>query len=150
MAEKIPQIGEDGEILRFNRRTARDLAFKYVFRWNVVGSDIIDDMEEIYSMHFKPVDVEYIKNTVKTVINNKDMIDGIIEEKAEGWRKERLSSVCLAILRVALAEIYFMKDIPVRVSINEAVELAKTYDMPEVAAYINGILGKIQPPEDKE
>lgn len=150
MAEKIPQIGEDGEILRFNRRTARDLAFKYVFRWNVVGSDIIDDMEEIYSMHFKPVDVEYIKNTVKTVIENKDMIDGIIEEKAKGWRKERLSSVCLAILRIALAEIYFMKDIPVRVSINEAVELAKTYDMPEVAAYINGILGKIQPPEDKE
>lgn len=150
MAEKIPQIGENGEILRFNRRTARDLAFKYVFRWNVVGSDIIDDMEEIYSMHFKPVDVEYIKNTVKTVIENKDMIDGIIEEKAKGWRKERLSSVCLAILRVALAEIYFMKDIPVRVSINEAVELAKTYDMPEVAAYINGILGKIQPPEEKE
>lgn len=150
MAEKIPQIGENGEILHFNRRTARDLAFKYVFRWNVVGSDIIDDMEEIYSMHFKPVDVEYIKNTVKTVIDNKDMIDGIIEEKAKGWRKERLSSVCLAILRVALAEIYFMKDIPVRVSINEAVELAKTYDMPEVAAYINGILGKIQPPEEKE
>lgn len=150
MAEKMPQIGEDGEILRFNRRTARDLAFKYIFRWNVVGNDIIDDMEEIYDMHFKPVDVEYIKNTVKTVIENKDMIDGIIEEKAKGWRKERLSSVCLAILRVALAEIYFIDDIPVRVSINEAVELAKTYDMPEVAAYINGILGKIRLPEEKE
>lgn len=144
MTEKTPQIGENGEILRFNRRTARDLAFKYVFEWNVVGNDVIDNMEEIYTMHFKPVDVEYIKNTVTCVIENKDMIDGIVADNAKGWKKERLSSVCLAILRVALAEMYFTEDIPARVSINEAVELAKTYDTPEVAVYINGILGKIQ------
>lgn len=144
MAEKTPQIGENGEILRYNRRTARDLAFKYVFQWNVVGSDIAETMEELYGMHFKPIDVEYIKNTVKTVIENKDMIDGLIEENSKGWKKDRLSSVCLAILRVALAEMYFMDDIPEKVSINEAVELAKTYDTPEVAAYVNGVLGKIQ------
>ena len=144
MAEKTPQIGENGEILRYNRRTARDLAFKYVFQWNVVGSDIAETMEELYGMHFKPIDVEYIKNTVKTVIKNKDMIDGLIEENSKGWKKDRLSSVCLAILRVALAEMYFMDDIPEKVSINEAVELAKTYDTPEVAAYVNGVLGKIQ------
>ncbi len=144
MAEKTPQIGENGEILRYNRRTARDLAFKYVFQWNVVGSDITETMEELYGMHFKPVDAEYIKNTVKTVIGNKDMIDGLIEENSKGWKKDRLSSVCLAILRVALAEMYFMDDIPEKVSINEAVELAKTYDTPEVAVYVNGVLGKIQ------
>ena len=144
MAEKTPQIGENGEILRYNRRMARDLAFKYVFQWNVVGSDIAETMEELYGMHFKPIDVEYIKNTVKTVIENKDMIDGLIEENSKGWKKDRLSSVCLAILRVALAEMYFMDDIPEKVSINEAVELAKTYDTPEVAAYVNGVLGKIQ------
>ena len=144
MAEKTPQIGENGEILRYNRRTARDLAFKYVFQWNVIGSDIAEVMEELYGMHFKPVDVEYIKNTVKTVIENKDMIDGLIEENSKGWKKDRLSSVCLAILRVALAEMYFMDDIPDKVSINEAIELAKTYDTPEVAVYVNGVLGKIQ------
>ena len=144
MAEKTPQIGENGEILRYNRRTARDLAFKYVFQWNVVDSDIAETMEELYGMHFKPIDVEYIKNTVKTVIENKDMIDGLIEENSKGWKKDRLSSVCLAILRVALAEMYFMDDIPEKISINEAVELAKTYDTPEVAAYVNGVLGKIQ------
>lgn len=144
MAEKKPQIGENGEILCFNRRTARDLAFKYVFQWNVVGNDVTDTMEEIYGMHFKPVDVEYIKNVVKNVMENKDMLDGLIEENAKGWKKDRLSSVCLAILRVALAEMYFMEDIPEKVSINEAIELAKTYDTPEVAVYVNGILGKIQ------
>ena len=144
MAEKTPQIGENGEILRYNRRTARDLAFKYVFQWNVVGSDIAETIEELYGMHFKPIDVEYIKNTVKAVIENKDMIDGLIEENSKGWKKDRLSSVCLAILRIALAEMYFMDDIPEKVSINEAVELAKTYDTPEVAAYVNGVLGKIQ------
>ena len=88
MAEKTPQIGENGEILRYNRRTARDLAFKYVFQWNVIGSDVAETMEELYGMHFKPVDVEYIKNTVKTVIENKDMIDGLIEENSKGWKKE--------------------------------------------------------------
>ena len=142
MAEKTPQIGETGEILRYNRRTERDLAFKYVFQWNVVGSDITENMEELYGMHFKPVDAEYIKNTVKTVIENKDMIDGLIEENSKGWKKDRLSSVCLAILRVALVEVYFMDDIPEKVYINEVVELAKTYDTPEVAVYVNGVLGK--------
>lgn len=150
MAEKTPQIGENGEILRYNRRAARDLAFKYVFQWNVIGSDVAETMEELYGMHFKPVDVEYIKNTVKTVIENKDMIDGLIEENSKGWKKDRLSSVCLAILRVALAEMYFMDDIPDKVSINEAIELAKTYDTPEVAVYVNGVLGKIQAVKGKE
>lgn len=150
MAEKTPQIGENGEILRYNRRTARDLAFKYVFQWNVIGSDIHDIIEEVYDMHFKPIDVRYIKDIVNTVIANKDMLDGLIEENAKGWKKERLSAVCLAILRVALAEMYFMDDIPAKVSINEAVELAKTYDTPEVAAYINGVLGKIQTENNKE
>lgn len=150
MAEKIPQIGENGEILRFNRRTARDLAFKYVFQWNVVGNDVFEVMDEIYDMHFKPVDVNYIKNIVETVVENKEMIDGLIEENAKGWKKDRLSSVCLAILRVALAEICFMEDIPDKVSINEAIELAKTYDTPEVAAYVNGILGKIQTAKEEK
>ena len=64
MAEKASQIGEYGEILNFNRRTARDLAFKYIFQWNFHSDNMIEIMEELDAMDFKPVDSGYIREVV--------------------------------------------------------------------------------------
>ena len=55
--------------------------------------------------------------------------------------KERLSKVALSVLRISLCEILYFDEIPVSVSVNEAVELAKKYSIPEDAAFVNGLLG---------
>ncbi len=141
---KTAQIGEFGEILNFNRRTARDLAFKYVFRWIFVGEEALVEMDaEIAELDFKPVDIEYIRKAVAGVIENMAEIDAVIEEKSKGWKKNRISNVCISAMRLAVYEILHMEDIPRRVSINEAVEIVKTYDMAPAASFANGVLGKI-------
>lgn len=143
MAEKASQIGEYGEILNYNRRTARDLAFKYIFQWNIIGDDVIENMEEMDSMDFKPVDSGYVREVVNGVMKHVEELDELIASNAKGWKKGRISNVCMAVMRLALYEIFYMPEIPRSVSINEAIELIKTYDTPEASAFVNGILGNI-------
>ncbi len=144
MSEKSLQIGDFGEILSYNRRTARDLAFKYIFQWNVRGNEVLENMSDLEKMKFKPKDEAYIRNIVKVVIENCETLDKIIEENSKGWKKGRISNVCLAVMRLALGEMLYDDEIGESISINEAVELMKTYDSPEAAAFVNGVLGGFQ------
>ncbi|MBQ5884160.1 MAG: transcription antitermination factor NusB, partial [Clostridia bacterium] len=70
-------------------------------------------------------------------------IDEVISENLVGWTLQRLPKVSLAILRLAVGEIMFNEDVPTNVSVNEAVEIAKTYGTAEDASYINGVLSTI-------
>ncbi len=77
-------------------------------------------------------------------------LDADIEKYARGWRFERISLVASAIMRVAMYEILYMADIPQGAAISEAVTIAKKYETPEVAKFINGILGSFARGEVKE
>lgn len=70
-------------------------------------------------------------------------IDKTITEQAEGWSIERMPLVDRNILRLALGEIWYLPDVPIGATIDEAVELAKKYATPESAKFINGILGAV-------
>lgn len=85
----------------------------------------------------------YIEDVVNGVLKNLDKIDKLIEERAIGWKLNRISKVDLAILRLGIYEILFRDDIPYTVTINEAVEMAKKYSTEESGAFINGIFSKI-------
>ena len=82
------------------------------------------------------------------------LVSGVAEHAAElyarGWRFERISLVASAIMRVAMYEILYMADIPQGAAISEAVTIAKKYETPEVAKFINGILGSFARGEVKE
>lgn len=138
------QIDDDGRILVFNRRTARDLAFKYVFQQGLTGDMPAMLLEGIDDFGFTPDDKGYIIESVNGVYKNLEEIDAHIEKYSQNRKKNRISNVCLAAMRIAIYEILYMDEIPVSVSINEAVELIKTYDSPETAAFANGILGKLE------
>jgi len=86
---------------------------------------------------------EYISRVFFGAYEKLDELDAIIEKHAVGWKKERMSGVSLAIMRLSVYEILFADDIPDAVSINEAVELAKTYDDDAAASFINGILNAV-------
>ena len=70
-------------------------------------------------------------------------IDGHIEKHLRGWRKNRISKVALTIMRICVYEMLYEKDVPVSVSINEAVEIAKEYATPADGSYVNGVLGAV-------
>ncbi len=77
------------------------------------------------------------------VSEQKGLLDRVIRKASRNWRVERMSKLDISILRVAAYEILFMEDIPPKVSINEAVELAKRYGSEESSSFINGVLDHI-------
>ena len=96
---------------------------------------------EVYAETPNAKQESYIRRLVTGVAEHAVELDIYIEKYAKGWRFERISLVASAIMRVAMFEILYMPDIPDGVAINEAVEIAKKYETPEVVKFMNGILG---------
>lgn len=87
---------------------------------------------------------DYAIDCAKGIKVNQQIIDDKITSKLKtGWKISRISKVSLAILRIAIYEMIYMEDIPVSVSINEAVELSKKYTVQDDTAFINGVLGAV-------
>ena len=125
-----------------NRRKSREQALCLLFE-NTFG---LQDMNEIIlnAKDIREEDIsEFSEQIFKGVLENLEKIDGYIEKNLNGWTKERISKTSISILRMAIFEILFCDDIPVGVSINEAVELAKKYSTKKEASYINGLLGSV-------
>ena len=86
----------------------------------------------------------YIKNAYYTICENRELVDGWIGRHAHGWKTERLSKMSRSILRLGVYEMLYEKEIPYSVTINEAVELSKTYDDPKARAFVNGVLNSVK------
>ena len=74
---------------------------------------------------------------------NAQIIDETVEASLQGWKKERVSAVSTALFKLAAFEMMFMEDIPVKVSINEAIELSKKYDDEKAYGFVNGVLNAV-------
>ena len=85
----------------------------------------------------------YAKTVVENIIANKQEIDAAIEEYAIGWDINRMVSIDRNILRMAIAELFYSENVPQKVIIDEAIELAKRYSTEDSSSFINGILGKV-------
>ena len=85
----------------------------------------------------------YIKDDSTQILIDLGTTSLYIEKNLNGWNKDRLSRTAISILRLAVFEMMFVDDIPLNVSINEAVELAKKYSTKQESAYINGVLASI-------
>lgn len=126
-----------------SRKLARELSMKVLFEMHINNDFDLKKIEHhLYEGNNEEQQKDYIYGVINNTIDNLPEIDKIIEEYSKGWKLNRIANVDLAILRLAFAEILYIKDIPYRVSINEAVELAKLYGSDETPAFINGILGK--------
>ncbi len=125
------------------RRQAREQAFALLFEKSF--NDEVG-MQEIINLaqeeRLLKVD-SFSSSLALNACNNIEEIDGLIENNSIGWKKSRISKVTLAILRLAIYELIFCEDIPVSVSINEAVELCKIYADETDASFVNGILGAV-------
>ncbi|MEE1053110.1 MAG: transcription antitermination factor NusB [Acutalibacteraceae bacterium] len=124
------------------RKQAREEAFILIFEKELNDSsldEILDLAEQVREI--KPD--QYVKNVFFGVFENLEKIDGIISKNAVGWSINRITKTSLAVLRLAIYEIEFVEDIPVSVSINEAVELTKKYSTKEDSSFVNGILSTV-------
>ncbi len=86
----------------------------------------------------------FTEQLVNGVLNNLQQIDHEIEERSHNWKLNRMSFIDRNILRIAIFEMLFCDEIPPKVSINEAIEIAKIYGDKNSAAFINGILDQVK------
>ena len=125
------------------RKIARENAFMLIFE-SICKKD--ETAEEIFAKATDIRGVEY-DDYVKTVFfgsyENADAIETAIEKYSSGWKKERISPVSMALLRLGCYEIMFMDDIPGKVSINEAIELSKKFDDEKSYSFVNGVLNAV-------
>ena len=82
----------------------------------------------------------YVTEVFFGAYENADVIDERMEKHLKGWKKERISPVSMAILRLAFYEMLYVADIPSKVTINEAIELAKKFDDEKSYSFVNGVL----------
>ena len=141
-----------------SRKQAREIALHLVFEMgfgafeaeNVMtdrlGEEIMQSISGDIALYAGKLDegqTKYIVSAVKGVAEHLEELDAYIENNAKGWTLSRLSRITIAILRLAIYEMYYVEDVPVGAAINEAVELAKVYDSDEAASFINGVLGAV-------
>jgi N utilization substance protein B len=126
------------------RRRARILALQLLYQMDLTGDPLEESIELLWGD--KDLDEEvrsFAEDLVRGVVAHRDRIDELIASGSEHWKLERMALVDRNILRLALYEILFRADIPVAVSINEAIEMAKHFSTEESGAFINGILDHI-------
>lgn len=104
------------------------------------GNDTMNVMGDILSGKLTEADREYIDECYQLFLDETDKLDSIISPALTSWNIERLSRVDISIIRLALLEILDRDEIPEKVSINEAVELAKKYSTDQSPKFINGVL----------
>ena len=103
-----------------------------------------DKEKEVIELDKKDMDIRvYTEKLVKGALDNLELLDKIIERIAVHWAIKRMAYVDRNILRLSAYELIYVEDIPVKVAINEAVELAKRYGEPDSSKFVNGILDKI-------
>ncbi|MBR2715559.1 MAG: transcription antitermination factor NusB [Ruminococcus sp.] len=87
---------------------------------------------------------DYAVFCAKGIIEHSDEIDRYISDNLKkGWKISRISKVSYTVMRLAIFEMLYVEDVPLSVSINEAVELSKKYSLPDDSAFVNGVLGSV-------
>ena len=126
-----------------NRKTARENAFILLFEKSIkndeTAKEIFDKAAEIRELECD----DYVKQVFFGCEENDTVIAQTVEKCLVGWKKERVSHVSRAIINLSAYEMMFMEDIPVKVSINEAIELSKKYDDDKSYVFVNGVLNAV-------
>lgn len=123
------------------RRLARECALETLYRLDLTGDDPARVIEEILARKNPSDEAEtYLRRIVDTVVANQRELDTTLRRHLKRWRLERLTVIDRAILRIAAAEILHFVDIPPKVSINEAVDIAKKFGDDEAGRFVNGVL----------
>jgi N utilization substance protein B len=127
-----------------NRRKGRELALQALYQIEITG-DASMAAVDLFLNHFEGnlEAKEFARRLVSGVISQRMGIDAIIQRCTEHWKLMRLAKVDLVILRMATYELVFCPDIPLNVSLDEAIEIGKRFSTDDSANFINGVLDQV-------
>ena len=128
------------------RRQIRENLYKMLFQVEFHDKESLRTQIEIYLEDLEMADEKdkrELRDKFNELVENLEDIDAKIEEKANGWTINRIAKSELTILRLGVYELLYVEDVPNKVAINEAVELAKAYGADKASGFINGILASV-------
>ncbi|OQX51643.1 MAG: transcription antitermination factor NusB [Candidatus Cloacimonas sp. 4484_209] len=126
------------------RRKAREIVLDVLYYYEIASESRNSLLERITQKKGISKEIkEYATRLLSTTIENLEVIDSKLKKIIKNWDLDRVAIIDKSIMRFASAEILFLPDIPVKVSIDEAVELAKKYSTENSGSFVNGILDKI-------
>lgn len=129
-----------------NRRQIREHLFRMLFRKDFHENDEMNEQMLFYFESLsEPVeeDLDYLKDKFNKILDKSEEIDEIIQEASSGWQLKRMGKIELTIMRLAVYEMKFDQDVPAKVAVNEAVEIAKIFGEDTSSGFVNGVLAKI-------
>lgn len=131
--------------MRFlTRRELRECALRVLFQFDRGRVPVAVGLANEIREHAIPPSQEvFLRELVTGTERELKAIDDLISRHLQGWRLDRIAAVDLNVLRLAIFELLYMKDIPPRVTINEAVEIAKKFGDDESGRFVNGVLARI-------
>lgn len=133
------------------RRELREHIFKLLFMTQFNDGEEMPTQIGMYFDNLQELnekDEVYMKEKYQKVVEKLKEIDEILNEASTGWKTKRMNRVDLTALRLAVYEMKYDEDVPVRVAINEAVNLAKMFGGDDSSSFVNGVLGKIAKAEE--
>ena len=128
------------------RRKGRELALSILYQIDLLSREKGDELcEKLGREHnYTPSSIEFAKEIVQGVTLNLPFIDSLISKYSENWDIQRMSIIDRNILRMAVFELLYREDIPPKVSMDEAIELSKTFSEGEKSKdFVNGVLDRI-------
>ena len=127
-----------------SRRDARETALQVLYALELSGSSVNAVFQDLLpKCQSHPAVLGFARNMVKKVYNAREQLDDYIQRNSANWRYERIAIIDLIIMRLAICEFMYFAEIPPKVSIDEALELAKNFSTKKSSAYINGMLDAV-------
>jgi N utilization substance protein B len=123
------------------RREAREKALFYLYQSDLLKIDVAELIQN--DLKYKKEIDQFTLKLINGVKNNLDLLNEIINKYSTNWQMDRMSILDRNMLRIALYELIYEQEIPLKVTINEAIEISKKYGDEESGKFINGILGKV-------
>ena len=127
------------------RREIRENVFKMLFRAEFHEAEEMTEQVSLFEEELseaKEDELAYMTSKSNEILAKIPEIDKAVNEVSEGWKTTRMGKVDLSIIRLAVYEIKYEEEIPTKVAINEAVELAKKFGADASSSFVNGILAK--------
>lgn len=133
------------------RRDNRAAAMQFLYMWDLNrGEDLVATLDSFFKTQDHPREYyAFAEELIRGALAKLDEIDALIKKLAHNWAFNRIARVDLALLRLAIHELLHRRDIPPVVTINEAIELGKTYSTPDSGRFLNGILDKVKDSLDR-
>jgi len=126
------------------RRIGRETALQAIYAYEISNEDKNKILKDALSRHSFDNDMEiFVKDLFYLSVKNKKWCEGKIIERLNNWEFERVALLDRLLLILAISEIFFIDDVPPKVSISEAIEIAKQYSTEESPSFINGVLDNI-------